>query len=82
MCLQILLPVGESILQLGVGVAAAERSQSRIADPPGTIAAELTADQVGRLLWRRKMPVQIEVEQAERVGENGSYELFTTIGVA
>jgi hypothetical protein len=81
MVLQVLLPGDERILQVGVGVLAAEDTEAGVADAPGPFAAQFTADQVCRFPWRGSMPIEIEVKYARRVGEAGSHQLLAPVGV-
>lgn len=79
MGLQIVLPINKGRLQMRIGIVATEYPNARIADPPGSVAAQLAFDQMGRLLRCFLMPVEIEVQQAAGMFETCGDQLFAAI---
>jgi len=81
MGIDVLLPGAEVVLQVWVGVAAAQGTQALVAYPPRSVTVNDATDQVCGFTGRRLVPVEVKIQQPQGVSETGGNELFPAVGV-
>ena len=61
---------------------AAKHAHAHIPDPPWTLTGDLAVYQMGGVPRRRAVPVEIEIQKAQRMREACRYQVFVAVRVA